>query len=135
MASSVYRLVTVASLILVIISFGSVDAYVDPPMDPLFLSVNPVDAAPASNITSKALVEAKHLLRTAYETPITQADVLRHLDTLMRAEGADGALSFPTLVMSGFELTTAHGDPLDDSTHIIDPATEPVVMIDMIDKM
>ncbi|MFW9926909.1 MAG: M24 family metallopeptidase [Candidatus Thorarchaeota archaeon] len=131
MASSVYRLVTVASLILVIISFGSVDANVVPPMDPLFLSVNPLDAAPASNITSKALVEAKHLLRTAYENPITQADVSRHLDTLMRAEGADGALSFPTLVMSGFELTSAHGDPLDDSTHIIDPATEPVVMIDI----
>jgi methionine aminopeptidase len=91
-------------------------------------SANP---AVAASITSDALVEARHLLRSTYETSITQTNVAHHLEAMMRSEGADGALAFPTLVMSGEELTLPHGDPLDDGTHIIDPSTEPLVMIDM----
>jgi len=90
-----------------------------------------VSAALAASITSDALEEAKHILRSAYETTITQADVFRHLEAMMRSEGADGGLSFPTLVMSGPELMEPHGDHLDDERHVINPATEPVVMIDI----
>jgi hypothetical protein len=50
---------------------------------------------------------------------------------MMKAEGADGDLSFPTLVMSGSELSSPHGNLYDDSSHVIDPVTNPVVMIDM----
>jgi hypothetical protein len=49
----------------------------------------------------------------------------------MRSEGADGALAFPSLVMSGPELSLPHGDSLDDETHVITPSSEPIVMIDI----
>jgi methionine aminopeptidase len=88
-------------------------------------------AAEAGEITSYAQSEARNILRRAYEEPITQWDVSKHLEAIMRAEGADGPLAFATLTMSGPELEEPHGNPYDDREHIIDPATEPVVMIDM----
>ena len=94
-------------------------------------SVDIADAAPASNITSEAMIEAKHILRSAYEKSITQAQVSQRLEAMMRSEGADGDLAFPTLVMSGSELSEGHGDPFDDASHVINPTTEPIVMIDM----
>ncbi len=90
-----------------------------------------LNAAMAASLTSAALSEARHILRSTYERELTQANVSRHLEAMMRSEGADGALAFPTLVMSGPELALPHGDHLDDETHIINPATEPVVMIDI----
>ena len=66
------------------------------------------DGAPeAAAITSDALREAKNILRRTYSEDLTQAEVAHHLETLMRAEGADAALAFPTLVMSGDELMAA----------------------------
>ncbi|MFW9787662.1 MAG: M24 family metallopeptidase [Candidatus Thorarchaeota archaeon] len=98
---------------------------------PMELASMSVSAAEAASITSNALQEAWHVLRNAYASSITQADILQHLEASMRAEGADGALAFPTLVMSGSELSMAHGDPYDDETHVITPSTEPIVMIDI----
>ncbi len=95
------------------------------------LSTTSINAAMAASLTSDALIEAKHILRSTYEDTVTQADVTRRLEGLMRSEGADGALSFPTLVMSGSELVFPHGDPLDDEVHVINPSTEPIVMIDI----
>lgn len=131
MASSGVRFIISISFILLIFSPNPTAACIDSPLKTLRLAVDPADAAVASNITSDALVEAKHILRAAYETSITQAHVATRLEAMMRAEGADGDLSFPTLVMSGYELTIAHGNPLDDASHIINPDVEPVVMIDI----
>ncbi|MHA2043146.1 MAG: M24 family metallopeptidase [Candidatus Thorarchaeota archaeon] len=124
-------LVVSLSLLVLMMSFTPVDAAIPGKVDMVTLSVDPADAAPASNITSEAMIEAKHILRTAYERPVTQAEVTMRLEAMMRAEGADGDLSFPTLVMSGSELTEPHGDPYDDVLHVINPSTNPVVMIDM----
>lgn len=85
----------------------------------------------AAQLTCKGFQEAKNVLRRAYEEHITQRDVAFHLEFVMRSYGADGPLSFPTLVMSGDELVEPHGNALDDTTHQIDPEREPVVMIDM----
>ncbi|MGY5880246.1 MAG: Xaa-Pro peptidase family protein [Candidatus Thorarchaeota archaeon] len=92
---------------------------------------NPTDAAEASAITSDALREAKNILRRVTSTSITQAMISHHLETIMRAEGADSALSFPTLTMSGAELEEPHGNPFDDEIHIVTAYTDPVVMIDI----
>lgn len=134
MHSSIFRLSLALTLIIVVTSITPIDSFQADSINVSSVSIDSADAANASLITSNALVEAKHILRSAYETSITQAVVSNHLEALMRAEGADGALSFPTLVMSGYELTIAHGNPLDDATHVIDPAVEPVVMIDIGSK-
>ncbi|MFW9844543.1 MAG: M24 family metallopeptidase, partial [Candidatus Thorarchaeota archaeon] len=89
------------------------------------------DASEAAAITSDALREAKNILRRVSRSTVTQAMVNNHLETMMRVEGADGALSFPTLTISGSELVEPHGDPFDDLVHIITPYTDPVVMIDI----
>jgi methionine aminopeptidase len=88
-------------------------------------------ASEAGRITSVAQNEARNILRRAYDESVTQWDVSKHLEAIMRAEGADGPLAFATLTMSGPELEEPHGDPYDDHEHIINPATEPIVMIDM----
>ncbi|MHA2193480.1 MAG: M24 family metallopeptidase, partial [Candidatus Thorarchaeota archaeon] len=88
-------------------------------------------ASEAGRITSIAQTEARNILRRAYDESVTQWDVSKHLETIMRAEGADGPLAFATLTMSGPELEEPHGNPYDDHEHIINPATEPIVMIDM----
>ncbi|MFW9861394.1 MAG: M24 family metallopeptidase [Candidatus Thorarchaeota archaeon] len=88
-------------------------------------------AAEAGRITSIAQTDARNILRSAYNESVTQWDVSKHLETVMRAEGADGPLAFATLTMSGLELLEPHGNPYDDHGHIIDPTTEPIVMIDM----
>ncbi|MHA2118223.1 MAG: M24 family metallopeptidase [Candidatus Thorarchaeota archaeon] len=88
-------------------------------------------ASEAGRITSIAQNEARNILRRAYDESVTQWDVSKHLEAIMRAEGADGPLAFATLTMSGPELEEPHGDPYDDHEHIINPATEPIVMIDM----
>ncbi len=87
--------------------------------------------AVASSLTSDALVEAKNILRRAYDEPITQWDVTAHLEAIMRSRGADGPLAFPTLTMSGLELEQPHGNADDDAVHVIDPSSEPIVMIDI----
>ena len=79
-------------------------------------------AAEAAAFTSDALREAKNILRRTYSEDITQAQVSHLLETMMRTEGADAALSFPTLTMSGPELEEPHGDSTDDETHYIRPA-------------
>ena len=132
MVSRGTRFVVAPVLILLMVSITTTDAITSTPKNPAILSsVDPADAAPASNITSEAMIEARHILRAAYEQSITQAEVSQRLEAMMRSEGADGDLSFPTLVMSGSELSEAHGNPFDDTSHVIDPTTEPVVMIDM----
>ncbi|MFW9911372.1 MAG: M24 family metallopeptidase [Candidatus Thorarchaeota archaeon] len=88
-------------------------------------------AAEAGRITSIAQTDASNILRRAYNESVTQWDVSKHLEAVMRAEGADGPLAFATLTMSGPELVEPHGNPYDDRAHVIDPATEPIVMIDM----
>lgn len=88
-------------------------------------------AAEAGRITSIAQNEARNILRRAYDESVTQWEVSKHLEAVMRAEGADGPLAFATLTMSGDELELPHGVPEDDRVHIINPTTEPLVMIDM----
>ncbi|MFX0056473.1 MAG: M24 family metallopeptidase [Promethearchaeota archaeon] len=88
-------------------------------------------AAEAGRITSIAQTDASNILRRAYSEAVTQWDVSKHLEAVMRAEGADGPLAFATLTMSGPELVEPHGNPYDDNGHVINPATEPIVMIDM----
>ncbi|MFW9919312.1 MAG: M24 family metallopeptidase [Candidatus Thorarchaeota archaeon] len=85
----------------------------------------------AANITSQAIMDAKHTLQRMYERPQTQASLSQHLDSVMRAIGSDPDLGFPTLVMSGADLLDPHGDMTDDMSHYIDPAFENIVMIDM----
>ena len=89
------------------------------------------DARLAAEITSISLNDMFNYLGLSYSGIITQRNVARHMEAVMRAEGADGPLSFPTLVMSGSELVQPHGDPHDDSSHVIDPDSEPIVMIDV----
>jgi methionine aminopeptidase len=88
-------------------------------------------AAEAGRITSVAQTDARNILRRTYNESVTQWDVSKHLEAVMRAEGADGPLAFATLTMSGPELQEPHGNPHDDHEHIIDPTSEPIVMIDM----
>lgn len=88
-------------------------------------------ASEAGRITSIAQNEARNILRRSYDESVTQWEVSKHLEAIMRAEGADGPLAFATLTMSGPELEEPHGNPYDDHEHIINPATEPIVMIDM----
>jgi len=94
-------------------------------------SVSYTGATEAAIITSNALIEAKHILRRTYSEDITQAQVSHALETIMRAEGADAGLSFPTLTISGEELEEPHGDSIDDGYHFIRPMYEPIVMIDI----
>jgi methionine aminopeptidase len=88
------------------------------------------DARDAANITAAALNQARNMLRRTYDESITQQDVCDYIERVMRFEGADVRLSFPTLTMSGVELEQGHGNPHDDKTHVINPETEPIVMID-----
>lgn len=89
------------------------------------------DTIKASTITSEALMEARASLLRTYDMPVTQKELANHLDSIMRAIGADPELAFPTLVMSGPELVEPHGNMTDDYTHYIDPNVEDVVMIDI----
>ncbi|MFX1368341.1 MAG: M24 family metallopeptidase [Promethearchaeota archaeon] len=89
------------------------------------------DAEDASEITATAFMHAKNFLRRAYNESFTQQDVCDYVEQVMRLEGADARLSFPTLVMSGSEMVEPHGNPHDDDTHVVNPAAEPIVMIDM----
>ncbi len=88
------------------------------------------DARDAAEITATALLQARNMLRRTYDESITQQEVCDFIERVMRLEGADARLSFPTLTMSGVELEQGHGNPHDDKTHVINPETEPIVMID-----
>ncbi|MHA2025051.1 MAG: M24 family metallopeptidase [Candidatus Thorarchaeota archaeon] len=135
MVSRGLRFVVAIVLFLLMVSVTTTDAITSNQKKSVILSsIDVADAAPASNITSEAMIEARHILRAAYEQPITQAGVSNRLEAMMLSEGADGDLSFPTLVMSGSELSVGHGNPFDDTSHVIDPTTEPIVMIDMGSK-
>ncbi|MFW9965979.1 MAG: M24 family metallopeptidase [Candidatus Thorarchaeota archaeon] len=123
-----------AALFLPVLSGSIVSQYADAPQSiPAKAQIGTVAdrAAAAAQITSIAQNEARNFLRRAYAEPITQRDVSKHLEAIMRAEGADGPLAFATLTMSGPELKEPHGNPNDDYEHVINPATEPIVMIDM----
>ena len=87
------------------------------------------DAAVAASISSIALSGTRNILRQAYERPITQLEITNHIDAIMRAEGSDGELSFPTVVMTQDEFMLPYGHSNDDAEHIIKPANEPVVSI------
>ncbi|MFX0091048.1 MAG: M24 family metallopeptidase [Candidatus Hodarchaeota archaeon] len=88
----------------------------------------------ASEISSIALLDAKHFLEQAYNTKITQMDLIHHLESILHAEGADPGLSFSTIVYSGTDHLQLHANPLDDYNHIITPGIEPVVTIDLGSK-
>ena len=133
---------TLTKLVLILLFFGStlflnLSSVVtlesdNPPIHAGFLSsAESEDAATAAAITSDAFREAKNILRRVSNSMITQAMISHHLETIMRVNGADADLAFPTLTISGAELTEPHGNPFDDATHIITPYTDPVVMIDM----
>lgn len=85
----------------------------------------------ATNLSELAHLQAYNYLHKAYTEEITQQDVVTHINAIMTAEGSDNVLSFPTLVISGDELIEPHGNPYDDDIHIINPITDPVVLIDL----
>jgi len=87
------------------------------------------DAAIAANITSKALIDVKNLLRQSYDGPITQLEVTNHVDYIMRAEGSDGPLSYPTVLMAQDEWTKPYGGSNDDDEHLVNPSSEPVMVV------
>jgi hypothetical protein len=84
------------------------------------------DAGLAASITSLALADARNLLLGAYNTSVTQLEVTNHIDSVMRAEGSDGTLSYPTVLMARDEVTWPYGKTNDDATHVINPAVEPI---------
>jgi hypothetical protein len=95
-----------------------------------FIIANTVsDAAEASTITSIALADVKNLLRQSYDRAITQLEITNHIDYIMRAEGSDGVLSYPTVIMAQDEWTKPYGGSNDDANHIVDPMTEPVMVV------
>jgi methionine aminopeptidase len=87
------------------------------------------DAALASSISSTALRSARNILRRTYDEPITQLEITNHLDAIMRAEGSDAELSFPSGIMTRDEFSRPYGLSNDDAEHIINPSQEPVVTI------
>ncbi|TFG32028.1 M24 family metallopeptidase [Candidatus Thorarchaeota archaeon] len=87
------------------------------------------DAASAAAISSIALYGVRNILRQAYERPITQLEITNHIDSILRSEGSDGELSFPSLVMTRDEFNWPYGHSNDDADHILDPSQEPVVTI------
>ncbi len=87
------------------------------------------DAEVAASITSMAIRDVKNILRKSYDWNITQKNVTDHVDYVMRAEGSDGSLAFPTILMAQDEWTIAYGHTLDDEEHIVDPAREPVMVV------
>jgi methionine aminopeptidase len=87
------------------------------------------DAILASSISSIAVQSARNILRQTYDREITQLEITNHLDSIMRAEGSDAELSFPSLVMTQDEFDWPYGHSNDDAEHVIDPTQEPVVTI------
>lgn len=87
------------------------------------------DAETAASITSKAFKDVKNILRRSYDQNITQLNVTDHVDDVMRAEGSDGSLAFPTLLMAGDEWSWPYGHNLDDESHIVDPVHEPAMVV------
>jgi methionine aminopeptidase len=96
--------------------------------------INKINNQKASEISSIGLLEAKHFLEQAYNTGITQMDLIHHIESILQAEGADPALSFSTIVYSGNDHLQLHTNPLDDFDHVITPVMEPVVTIDLGSK-
>ncbi|MDF1538797.1 MAG: M24 family metallopeptidase [Candidatus Thorarchaeota archaeon] len=127
----------IALFLLFIIAMAPVSTYltktpIEPAIeDSVILSVIADDAQKAAKITSSAFEVAKSILQQTYSEALTQGEVASYLEALMRAEGADSHLAFPTLVMSGPELSEPHGNSLDDRYHSMNPQLEKVVMIDM----
>ncbi|MHA2066805.1 MAG: M24 family metallopeptidase, partial [Candidatus Thorarchaeota archaeon] len=89
------------------------------------------NAAPAAEITSLAMNEAWDILHRTYEETISQYEVSKHLETIMRSEGADVPLSFYTKTISGNELRLHPGIPSDDEDHFINPLSEPIAIVEM----
>ena len=87
------------------------------------------DAAIAADITSKALTDVKNLLRQSYNRSMTQLEVTNHIDYIMRSEGSDGPLSYPTVLMARDEWIKPYGHSNDDDEHIVDPVHEPVMVV------
>lgn len=87
------------------------------------------DAALASSISSIALRSARNILRRTYDEQITQLEITNHLDAIMRAEGSDAELSFPSGIMTRDEFSWPYGLSNDDAEHVINPSHEPVVTI------
>ncbi|MFW9996420.1 MAG: M24 family metallopeptidase [Candidatus Odinarchaeota archaeon] len=115
-------------------SFGSNAVAINPYLDLKIYENSWMNNQKASEISSKALLEAKHFLERAYDTELTQIDLIQHLENIMQAEGADSALSFSTIVYSGKDHQQLHGNILDDFSHVITPAKEPIVTIDLGSK-
>ncbi len=123
-------------LLLGVLLFSSLNSQVsspyqavcEPPFSEKCIS-STVDAASAAYISSIALSGARNILRQAYERPITQLEITNHIDAILRAEGSDGELSFPTLVMTQDEFIWPYCHSNDDADHTINPSTEPVVTI------
>ncbi len=84
------------------------------------------DAALAASITSLALSDVRNQLVLAYNNSLTQLNLTNHIDAVMRAEGSDGALSYPTVVMARDEADWPYGKSNDDAGHIVNPAVEPI---------
>ena len=84
------------------------------------------DAALAASITSLALSDVRNQLIGAYNRSVTQLELTNHIDAVMRAEGSDGALAFPTVLMSRDEATYPYGRSNDDATHVVNPVIEPI---------
>lgn len=87
------------------------------------------DAQIAAEITCTALSDVKNLLRQSYDRPITQLEVTNHIDYVMRAEGSDGPLSYPTVIMARDEWAKPYGGSNDDDEHIVNPNSEPVMVV------
>jgi len=87
------------------------------------------DTAAAASTTSIALRSVRNILRACYNETITQLEVTNYIDAIMRTEGSDGVLSFPTIIMTKDEAQKPYGHSNDDTTHIILPTSEPVVTI------
>lgn len=107
-------------------SYSKINA--DLPISQYSLSSS-TDAALAASISSIAIRSARNILRQTYDEPITQLEITNHLDAIMRAEGSDGVLSFPSLVMTRDEFDLPYGHSNDDAEHIMNPSQEPVVTI------
>ena len=91
---------------------------------------NPLaDAEVAGSITSVALRDVRNILRLSYNETITQLNVTKHIDYVMRAEGSDSFLAYPTILMAEDEWTLPYGHTNDDEEHIVDPIHEPVMVV------
>ncbi len=87
------------------------------------------DAETAAVITTTALLGVRNILRQAYDRSVTELEITDHIDSILRTEGSDGELSFPTSVMTRDEFSWPYGLSNDDAEHIIHPSSEPVVTI------